>query len=465
MAEVLKEMLNRDSNRPSPYQNFDTIPTEEVLEQLEQETKKWTEYLTKLRSQEKIDGQTKFELFRKIDQTSVSFSKMIPPAVQSKLGSRETTAQEPAPVIDTKVPANEHLEPRPASPIAVEEEKLYLQENAKKIKEQNKTLEDKVKELELAIETQKNNEHILTEQNSKLDQQLKTTEYSMQEVRKQKEDMMLRLSKLAGDKLTKNNPDITDLSDPNRPLKLADKYNELYDNEWTNAFEVLVDSGYTEMEAIETLQLTLLNAFEFCEIKATLVLKDTERAMNLLLEVEYPQDEKTVPVMATMPKKRLAKELAQYMRQNSSLEDYKLQQKWQAKRTSFSDPNTDDSTAVDQEAKSVHVDDQMKNLRKDVSVSMIPVVQRAYMKARWSKKCLNDLQPFIRGCIDLCWLMVVQSPPMCFKLQDKDERFDTNCYKQYTKTGHLVDFVVWPALLLHEGGSLVGKGVAQAKKE
>ncbi|WAQ99340.1 hypothetical protein MAR_023713 [Mya arenaria] len=309
MAEVLKEMLNRDSNRPSPYQNFDTIPTEEVLEQLEQETKKWTEYLTKLRSQEKIDGQTKFELFRKIDQTSVSFSKMIPPAVQSKLGSRETTAQEPAPVIDTKVPANEHLEPRPASPIAVEEEKLYLQENAKKIKEQNKTLEDKVKELELAIETQKNNEHILTEQNSKLDQQLKTTEYSMQE-----------------------------------------------------------------------------NAFEFCEIKATLVLKDTERAMNLLLEVEYPQDEKTVPVMATMPKKRLAKELAQYMRQNSSLEDYKLQQKWQAKRTSFSDPNTDDSTAVDQEAKSVHVDDQMKNLRKDVSVSMIPVVQR--------KRLLNGVNKY-----------------------------------------------------------------------
>ncbi|XP_052797159.1 uncharacterized protein LOC128229331 [Mya arenaria] len=375
MAEVAAEKLNRDSNRSSPYQYFDTMPTEEVLDQLELETKEWKEYLTKLRSLEKIDGRTKFELFRKIDQTSVSFSKMIPPAVQSKIGSREATAQEPAPVIDTTVPASEHLELRPASPIVVDEEKLDLQEdlqeNAKKINEQNKTLEDKVKELEYAIETQKNEEHVLTEQISKLKQELDTTKYSMQEVSKQKEDMMLRLSKLAGDKLTKNNPDITDLSDPNRPLKLADKYNELYDNEWTNAFEVLVDSGYTEMEVIETLQLTLLNAYEFCEMKATLVLKDTERAMNLLLEVEYPQDEKTVPVMATMPKKRLAKELAQYMRQNSSLEDYKLQQKWQAKRTSFSDPNTDDSTAVDQEAKSVHVDDQMKNLRKDVSVSMI----------------------------------------------------------------------------------------------
>ncbi|XP_052797170.1 uncharacterized protein LOC128229338 [Mya arenaria] len=149
MAEVAAEKPNRDSNRPSPYQHFDTMPTEEVLDQLELETNEWKEYLTKLRSLEKIDGRTKFELFRKIDQTSVSFSKMIPPAVQSKIGLREATDQEPAPVIDTTVQASEHLELGPASPIAVDEEKLDLQEdlqeNAKKINEQNKTLEDKVK--------------------------------------------------------------------------------------------------------------------------------------------------------------------------------------------------------------------------------------------------------------------------------------------------------------------------------
>lgn len=34
-----------------------------------------------------------------------------------------------------------------------------------------------------------------------------------------------------------NNPAIADLSDQNRPSKLAEKFSELYDNEWTDAAE------------------------------------------------------------------------------------------------------------------------------------------------------------------------------------------------------------------------------------
>lgn len=45
---------------------------------------------------------------------------------------------------------------------------------------------------------------------------------------------MLRLSSIAGEKLTKGNPGITDLGDPNRPMKISERYGELYDNEWTD---------------------------------------------------------------------------------------------------------------------------------------------------------------------------------------------------------------------------------------
>lgn len=48
-----------------------------------------------------------------------------------------------------------------------------------------------------------------------------------------------RLSKIAGAKLKSNNPNIADLNDPNRPTKLAEMFSELYDNEWTDAFEAL----------------------------------------------------------------------------------------------------------------------------------------------------------------------------------------------------------------------------------
>jgi len=46
---------------------------------------------------------------------------------------------------------------------------------------------------------------------------------------------------MAGDKLTKGNPAIADLGDPNRPMKIAEKYGELYDNEWTDAMDYLDD--------------------------------------------------------------------------------------------------------------------------------------------------------------------------------------------------------------------------------
>ena len=57
-----------------------------------------------------------------------------------------------------------------------------------------------------------------------------------------------------GSKLSEKNPNITDLSDSNRPTKIAEKYSELYDNEWTDALETLSDNGiYTEESAIQVL--------------------------------------------------------------------------------------------------------------------------------------------------------------------------------------------------------------------
>lgn len=50
-----------------------------------------------------------------------------------------------------------------------------------------------------------------------------------------------RLSKIAGSKLTSNNPDIADLSDDNRPTKLAEKFSQLYDDAWTDSLEELTE--------------------------------------------------------------------------------------------------------------------------------------------------------------------------------------------------------------------------------
>ena len=56
--------------------------------------------------------------------------------------------------------------------------------------------------------------------------------------------------------------------------------------------------------------------------------------------------------------------------------------------------------------------------------------------------------------------MAVQDPPLVLN-KDTQDKFDTNRFKDYTKPGRFVEYVVWPALLLHESGPLLAKGVAQ----
>jgi hypothetical protein len=61
-------------------------------------------------------------------------------------------------------------------------------------------------------------------------------------------------SKRASHALRLYNPDIPDLSDTNRPTKIAEKFSELYDNEWIEAFESLSKTERSSEKAnIETL--------------------------------------------------------------------------------------------------------------------------------------------------------------------------------------------------------------------
>lgn len=57
-----------------------------------------------------------------------------------------------------------------------------------------------------------------------------------------------------GNKLSDNNPDIADLSDQNRPTKLAEKYQEIYDNQWTVAFEKVEEEFHDERKSISILK-------------------------------------------------------------------------------------------------------------------------------------------------------------------------------------------------------------------
>ena len=76
--------------------------------------------------------------------------------------------------------------------------------------------------------------------------------------RKAVHHIVFRVSQLSGAKLQESNSGITNLSDDNRPTKLAERFSELYDNEWTEAFEEQEEACGGENEAIQYLYKLLL---------------------------------------------------------------------------------------------------------------------------------------------------------------------------------------------------------------
>ena len=62
-------------------------------------------------------------------------------------------------------------------------------------------------------------------------------------------------------------------------------------------------------------------------------------------------------------------------------------------------------------------------------------------------------------------MMVVQGPPLRIHDAQTQETIATEKYKTFTVCGTKLDYVVWPALLLHEDGPVLSKGVAQAVRE
>lgn len=77
-----------------------------------------------------------------------------------------------------------------------------------------------------------------------------------------------RLSTIAGSRLKDGNPIITDLSDDNRPLKIAERFSEIYDNEWTDVFDNLI-TDKSERESIHILLdiLQVHGVFQLCKIR------------------------------------------------------------------------------------------------------------------------------------------------------------------------------------------------------
>lgn len=269
---------------------------------------------------------------------------------------------------------------------------------------------------------------LLKEKDDKVSALRKEKDDKIRALQEEKDDFQNRLSSVASEKLTAGNPAITDLGDPNRPMKIGEMYGELYDNEWTDAMDVTVQAkeyypgmGSSEVEeiVIRHLYRVLMCTYHQCVTFSAEQLSIIGKSISTTLHLNINSEDES----SSFPG---CKEITQIRKQNTEkivnflLENQVLQEKM------------------------VLYDWEYEHKNEHLVLSLMKT-------------------PFCEKCIRLCWLMAIQDPTMHLEgdLQP-GSTFDKNIYKEFVQSGDKVKYVVWPAMFLHINGPLLYKGVVQA---
>ncbi|XP_062621108.1 uncharacterized protein LOC134282719 [Saccostrea cucullata] len=238
------------------------------------------------------------------------------------------------------------------------------------------------------------------------------------------EELTTRLSSYVSKQLKDGNPNIADLSDKNRPTKLGEKFEQLYDNEWSDAFEILKSTLKDEDKVVQILVDITQKVHEFCCDFA-------------------PQQLDRLESYCMVPMQNIKWKV----QSNNGDQDLYVHR------------NSEDKTAFFELSKF------MKDCRKSCATASIPALRVMFKDYVYKEHFTNitlatPIEIFIDKCVEIIWLMSVQDPPMDLRYPTPGEKLDTSSFKHYRKKGTVVQQCVWPAVYLHKDGPVVSKGFA-----
>ncbi|CAC5377124.1 TPM1 [Mytilus coruscus] len=271
----------------------------------------------------------------------------------------------------------------------------------------------------------------------------------------EKESALSRLSKLAGIQLTKGNTDITDLSDSNRPTKLSEKWSSLYTDEWSEAYDELSKIKPNDKFRIEK---ELCDIVKKCYITCVKIEKKQmvdikKHTWDIACCLHHRPDQLVEATQTTMFNKMVKEE----------------QVDKKAATMVLNHRNNGGDVArlfVIQKCMEELVD--IVHERRKYDKKLLEYVKQETIRQFENYRkpgSKNHVIKFVERCTDLCWSMVIKAPSMVLVYDQPDGGpIDKNMFTVYTKQGPLIDFVVWPALILHTNGPILAKGAAQGKE-
>ncbi|XP_061188949.1 uncharacterized protein LOC133197114 [Saccostrea echinata] len=233
------------------------------------------------------------------------------------------------------------------------------------------------------------------------------------------EDLTTRLSQAASNSLMYNNPSIADLSDKNRPTKLGERFGQLYDNEWSEAYETLKISIPSENIIYSILAEVVKDIFQYCE----------KALQQQIADIKHDLEKRT--------------------REPRFFDDKK----------SFSGIGKTD------EMLSWMCEKYATEFQKGNAVYSVQGLTKIYKDYCKHRQFLNSypgimekIESYVNLAVELCWLMCAQTPPMQLLFARRNDKVDKTYFRCMGHSGDKVDICIWPAVLLHDGGPVVMKG-------
>lgn len=206
------------------------------------------------------------------------------------------------------------------------------------------------------------------------------------------------------------------LSDPLRQIVLDDKheiahiFSDIYNEEWSDSLESLMESGYSEKRGVFLLMT---------------ILKESQILVSKFIQMQLWQ------VAAIF---------------NPELNDVE---------SSFELP--------------VEVSDEVKAWQRINLIGYIPKVQE-YCKNQLSKKSFLpestrcSLTNYIKSIVSNVWRMTVSEPEMYLDWTfQENTKIDKTVVQLFNKSGDFLDYVVWPAINGGKEGNTLRKAIVQAK--
>ncbi|XP_052078864.1 uncharacterized protein LOC127716654 isoform X3 [Mytilus californianus] len=216
----------------------------------------------------------------------------------------------------------------------------------------------------------------------------------------------------------------TEIGDQNKPRRLGQRFSEVFEDTWSNAYEVLKpkkpeskkEDEKEEMDekTIDILQNVVKVIYEFCK-------KTADSQVNKLMMEMLP------PIFDPMNTKKECK--------------------------------GDDETVAKTEK-------MAKDYRKAVAPATIPILKQNILTQELQCKVLPDisigkeLKEYVDNCVNLIWYMCIQQPPMEIVWGKRGEKFNKEMFRFSGKKGTKFRLTVWPAVLFHKEGPLAAPGYA-----